>query len=170
MERSGRLLARVGNVFYNLNSSHTSDALEAVARDYAPKLANHRTRIMLDADLFRRIDELHGKRDALGLAEDQIRLLERLHLDFVRSGARLGPEAKARMAAIAERLASLHTAFGQNVLHDEKEWRLVLAEPDLAGLPDFVRAAAAEAAKERGLAGQYVITLSRSSVEPFLTF
>jgi peptidyl-dipeptidase Dcp len=170
MERSGRLLARVSNVFYNLNSSHTSDALEAVARDYAPKLANHRTRIMLDADLFRRIDELHGRRDALGLAEDQIRLLERLHLDFVRSGARLGPAAKARMAALAERLASLHTAFGQNVLHDEKEWQLVLAEADLEGLPDFVRAAAAEAAKERGLAGRYVVTLARSSVEPFLTF
>jgi peptidyl-dipeptidase Dcp len=170
MERSGRLLERVGNVFHNLNSSRTSDALEAVARDYAPKLAQHRMRIALDADLFRRVADLHARRGSLGLAEDQRRLLERHHLDFVRSGALLRPDEKRRMAAISERLASLHTAFGQNVLHDEDDWRLVLGAEDLDGLPGFVRDAASEAAKERGLDGRYVVTLARSSVEPFLTF
>ncbi len=74
------------------------------------------------------------------------------------------------MAALAERLATLHTLFGQNVLHDEREWRLVLDAADLDGLPDFVRTAAAHAAEERGLGGQYVVTLARSSIEPFLTF
>ena len=170
VERSGQLLDRVGRVFSNLDSSDTNPALEAIARDYAPKLAQHHTRIALDPGLFARIADLHARRGQLGLADDQMRLLERHHLRFVRAGARLGPDQKARMAAISERLATLHTLFGQNVLHDEREWRLVLDEGDLDGLPGFARAAAAQAAAERELPGQYVVTLARSSIEPFLTF
>ncbi|MGQ9367508.1 M3 family metallopeptidase [Azospirillum sp. ST 5-10] len=170
MERGGRLLNRVSHVFYNLNSSHTDDALEAVAREVAPKLAQHHMRVALNAALFARVDDLFERRAALGLEPDQLRLLEREHLGFVRSGARLDPDAKARMSAVSERLATLHTLFAQNVLHDEKAWQLVLDEADLAGLPTFARAAAAQAARERGLEGRYVVTLARSSVEPFLTF
>jgi len=170
LERSGRLLRRVRRVFFNLESSASTDAIEAIARHYVPKPPEHRMRVALDATLFQRIDDLHAQRASLGLAEDELRLLERYHLDFVRDGARLDPDGKARMAAISERLASLQTLFAQNVLHDEKEWRLVLAESDLDGLPDFNRAAAAEAARERGLDGRYVVTLARSSIEPFLTF
>src|SRR5438067_6230313 len=169
-ERSARLLRCVGRVFNNLTSSATNRELDAIDRDYAPKLAAHRSRIMLDPGLFARIDALWRERDRLGLAPDQRRLLERHHLNFVRAGALLSPAQKARMAEISERLASLHTLFGQNVLHDEDEWRLVLDENDLAGLPDFARATAAEAAKARGLDGHYAITLSRASVEPFLSF
>ncbi|MBV8888356.1 MAG: M3 family metallopeptidase [Alphaproteobacteria bacterium] len=170
MERSGRLLDRVGSGFSNLNASCTNDALEAIARDYAPKLAQHHAAIALDPDLFGRIDALYRQRETLGLAQDQFRLLERLHLRFVRSGALLGPEQKARMAEISEMLARLHTQFGQNVLHDEDGWQLSLEAADLDGLPDFARAAAAQAAEQRGLSGRYVVTLARSSVEPFLTF
>src|SRR5438270_4098715 len=170
VERSGALLRRVGRVFNNLTSSMTNPALDRIDRDYAPKLAAHRIKIMLDPGLFARIDALWRARDTLGLAPDQRRLLERHHLNFVRSGALLDPAQKTRMAEISTRLASLHTLFGQNVLHDEDEWRLMLEEGDLAGLPDFARAAAAEAAKARGLDGQYAITLSRASVEPFLSF
>src|SRR5260370_1060271 len=170
LERSGRLLRRVGRVFNNLDSSATNEALQAIDRDYAPKLAAHQMRIALDPGLFARIDALYRERDNLALRPDQRRLLERHHLRLVRSGARLGPEEKARMSAISERLATLHTLFGQNVLHDEDEWRLVLDEDELDGLPDFARAGAATAAAERGLAGRYVITLARASVEPFLAF
>jgi peptidyl-dipeptidase Dcp len=170
LERSGRLLRRVGRVFSNLTSSATNEALDQIDRDYAPRLAAHRIKIMLDPALFARLDALWRERDTLGLAPDQRRLLDRHRLNFVRNGALLDPAQKARMAAISERLASLHTAFGQNVLHDEDEWRLVLDESDLDGLPDFARAAAAEAARERGLDGRYAITLARASVEPFLTF
>jgi len=170
LERSGALLNRVSDLFYNLNSSASNKEIEAIARDYAPKLAAHRSKIALNPSLFACIDALYQKRDTLGLAPDQLRLLERYHTRFVRAGALLGPEQKTRMSEITARMASLHTHFGQNVLFDEDEWRLVLVAGDLAGLPDFARDAAAAAAKERGLDGKYVITLSRSSVEPFLTF
>src|SRR3954453_18717925 len=170
LERSGRLLTRIGRVFDNLTSSATNPALDAIDRDYAPCLAAHHTRILLDAALFARIDALYRVRDTLGLTLDQTRLLERYHLRFVRAGALLDPAQKSRMAAITERLATLHTLFGQNVLHDEDDWRLVLDEADLTGLPEFARAAASAAAVERGLAGKYVITLARASIEPFLAF
>jgi peptidyl-dipeptidase Dcp len=170
LERAGRRLDLVSRVFSNLDSSNTNDALEAIARNYAPKLAQHHTRHALDEVLFGRIAKLYARRETLGLAADQRRLLDRYHLRLVRSGALLRPEQKARMAAIAERLAVLHTLFGQNVLHDERDWQLVLHEADLDGLPDFARTAAAQAAKERGVAGRWVVTLARSSAEPFLTF
>lgn len=169
-ERCGRRLATATGVFYNLYSSCTNDALDAIARDYAPRFAQHYTRIVHNPAFFARVDALFRQRHGLGLDTAQMRLLERNHLEFVRAGAALAPDAKARMAAIAERLATLHTEFGQNVLHDEKAWQLVLEESDLDGLPGFARDAAAEAARERGLEGKYVITLARSSVEPFLTF
>ena len=170
LERSGRLIDRVGRVFSNLDASDTNPALEAIARDFAPKLAQHQMRIALDPKLFARIADLYARRADLGLTKDQLRLLERHHLRLVRNGALLNPEQKSRMAAISERLATLHTVFGQNVLHDEREWQLVLDEADLHGLPEFVRVAAAQAADERGLPGRYVVTLARSSIEPFLTF
>jgi peptidyl-dipeptidase Dcp len=170
MERSGRLLKRVGKVFFNLNASCTNDALEAIARDWAPKLARHQMRIAHNAELFQRIDDLHARRARLGLDLDQLRLIERRHLDFVRSGALLSAEQKRRLSAICERLATLHTLFAQNVLHDESGWRLVLGEEDLDGLPSFLRVAAARMGKEHGLEGRYVITLARSVIEAFLAF
>ena len=170
MERSGRLLNRVGRVFFNLNASSTNDALEAIARDWAPKLAQHQMQIVHNAELFGRIADLHARRARLGLELDQMRLLERRYLDFVRGGALLSVPQKRRLSAICERLATLHTLFAQNVLHDESEWQLVLNEEDLDGLPGFLRAAAAEMGKERGLEGRYIIALGRSIIEAFLTF
>ncbi|UEM21638.1 M3 family metallopeptidase [Skermanella mucosa] len=170
MEAAGRLLNRVCSVFFNLNSSHTNEHLEAIARDYSPKLAQYNARISLNPALFERVADLYARREDLGLESDQMRLLERSHLGFVRSGAALEPDAKVRMAEISERLATLTTLFGQHVQADEQAWQLVLEEADLDGLPGYVREAAAQAASERGLEGRYVITLLRSSVEPFLTF
>src|SRR4029077_8462223 len=163
LERSGRQLDRVSRMFSNLDASNTNEALEAIARDYAPKLAKHRMRMALDEGLFARIADLYARRGTLALAEDQMRLLERHHLRLVRSGALLGSEQKARMAALVEGLAVLHTLFGQNVLHDERDWQLVLDEPDLDGLPDFARIAAEQGADERGIAGRCGVTLARCS-------
>jgi peptidyl-dipeptidase Dcp len=169
LERSGRALARVGSVFGNLVASQGGEALEALDREMSPKLAQHGMQVSLDPAVFSRVDALHDQRETLALSEDQRRLLDRTHLGFVRSGAGLGPAEKARMTEISERLAVLHTEFGQNVLHDEKAWHLPLAETDLEGLPDFVRTGARQAAAERGMDG-YVVTLSRSLIDPFLTF
>ncbi|EHL99571.1 putative peptidyl-dipeptidase dcp [Acetobacteraceae bacterium AT-5844] len=169
LQRSGRTLTRVGNLFANLVVSQGGAELEALDRELSPALAQHGMRVALDEAVFRRVDALHARRAELNLEEDQLRLLERTHLGFIRSGAALSPEQKARMTAISERLASLHTAFGQNVLHDEKVWHLPLTAADLDGLPDFVRDGAAQAAEERGLQG-FAVTLSRSLIEPFLTF
>ncbi len=169
LQRSGRALGRIGAVFSNLVVSQGGDALQAVDTAMSPKLAQHGMAVALDPALFRRIDALHANRAAMDLEGDQLRLLERMHLNLIRSGAALGTADKARMSEISERLAVLHTQFGQNVLHDEKSWFLPLAEADLDGLPDFVRNGARQAAAERGTDG-YVITLSRSLIEPFLTF
>jgi peptidyl-dipeptidase Dcp len=121
--------------------------------------------------LFARVQALYERRRQLALTPEQLRLLERVQLDFVRAGAQLSGAAQARYAQLMQRLAELTTAFGQNVLHDESGWKLVLrSEDELAGLPDFVRASARAAAAERGLPDAHVITLSRSSIVPFLTF
>lgn len=170
-DRSGRLLARLDGLFYNLTSSETSPALQAVEMELAPLLAAHSSAISMHAGLFRRIDALHAQRDALALTDEQRRFLERLHLDFVRAGAKLAPAAQTRYAQVMERLAQLTTRFSQNVLADEASFRLVLrTDEDFAGLPDFVRAAARQAAADRGIADAGVITLSRSHIVPFLTF
>lgn len=170
LERGGRRLDQVASVFFNLAGAHTNDELQAIERDIAPLLARHRSDTYLNEALFKRIDALEADKEKLGLSAEQKRVLERYHLDFTRAGAGQPPEAKARLAAIAERLAALATRFGQNVLADEKDWLMLLGEPDLDGLPDFLVASAARIAADRGHPGQYAITLSRSSVEPFLQF
>jgi peptidyl-dipeptidase Dcp len=169
LERAGSLLNRVAATFFNLAGSRATEALQAVERDIAPLLARHNMQLALDTGIFRRVAELHARRASLGLEPDQLRLLERTHMSLVRCGAALDEAARARLTEISSRLATLHTRFGQNVLADENAWHMALAEGDLDGLPDFARAAARQAAAERGIAG-YAITLARSSVEPFLTF
>jgi len=170
LERSGRTLDRVAKVFFNLAGADTNDEIQAIEREIAPRLARHRSDTYLDDALFRRIDALKANEASLGVTPEQARVLNRYHLDFVRAGAGLGPEAKARLAAIGERLATLSARFGQNVLADEKAWAMWLEAGDLDGLPDFVVASAGRLAAERGRPGRYAVTLARSSVEPFLQF
>jgi peptidyl-dipeptidase Dcp len=171
LERSGRPLARASNVFDALISAHTNDALQEIEREMSPRFARHWTGMHLNGPLFRRIDALYRNRERLGLPAEARRVLERYHVTFTRAGAALEAAARARLAAISERLATLGTTFSQNVLSDEQAYALVLdTEADRAGLPDFVLAAARTAGNETGHPGQHVITLSRSSVEPFLQF
>ena len=170
-DASGRLLSRVEALFHNLAASATSDALQAAQRELAAPLAAHWSGVYMDPALFERVDALHARRDGLGLSAEQRRLLERVHLDFVRAGARLLGEARQRYAQLMQRLAELTTTFAQNVLHDEASYALPLrGEADLAGMPDFLRAAAQQAARERGLDCSHAITLARSLIVPFLTF
>ena len=170
LEQSGRELERVANVFFVKAGADTGEEIEAIERDISPLLARHSNAMYLDRKLFSRIGDLHARRDTLALNAEQARLLDRYHTRFVRAGGALDKAAQDRLAAINERLASLGTQFGQNVLADEKSYALILDETDLAGLPDFARAAAAAAAQERGHKGKYAITLARSSCEGFLQF
>ncbi len=172
LDRSGRLFTRIELLFGNLTVSDTNPQLQAVERAMAPRLAAHESAVHLHQGLFQRIDQLHARRAALGLDAESLRLLERIHLDFVLDGARLPPADRERYAQITQELANLSTRFAQNLLADEAGWLLELnGEADLAGLPESVRSAARGAAEQRGLgAGAYAVTLSPSLAEPFLTF
>ncbi len=170
-DRSGRRLSDLECLFYNLASANTSPGLQAVEREMAPRLAEHSSWVFMHEGLFRRLDALHADRDRWPADAEQRRLLERLHLDFVRAGARLTGDAQVRYAQVMARLATLTTQFAQNVLADESSYRLVLqGDDDLAGLPAFVRAAARQAAADRGIDAPGVITLARSHILPFLSF
>ncbi|HEX7922759.1 MAG TPA: M3 family metallopeptidase [Bradyrhizobium sp.] len=168
LERSGKLLSKVSAVFYDLVSAHSSPAILEIDKEVSPRMARHWNPIMMNAVLFGRIAMLHEKRASLGLTGEQMRLLERTYTRFHRSGAGLDDAAKARMAAINERLAQLGTSFSHHLLGDEQEWSMELGEGDRAGLSDTFVAAAKAAAEERGKPGKAIVTLSRSSVEPFL--
>jgi len=169
LERAGHDLDRVASVFFNLTGSHTNAELQAVERAITPRLARHGSAIYLNAALWARISAVDPEAERLG--PEERRVLDRYRTRFRRSGADLAPEAKDRMAEIAARMAELGTTFSQNLLADESSFALPLeTEDDLAGLPPFLRAAAASAARERDSAHGHVITLSRSLIEPFLVF
>ncbi|WP_294641935.1 M3 family metallopeptidase [uncultured Aureimonas sp.] len=169
LERAGRPLARVAALFFTLAGANTNEGIQRVEREVSPKLSRHGSRISLNAELFARIDALFERRHEAGLDAQALRLLERTHSGFVRSGARLEGEDRQRFADINARLAELGTRFSQNVLADESAYARPVAETDLAGLPPFLVSAMADAAEERGLGG-HVVTLSRSIVVPFLTY
>ena len=171
LEQSGRLLARVADVFFNLTGADTNEQLQAVERNVAPVLAAHDSAVYLNAKLFARIEDLFRRRQKLKLNDEEARLLDRTYTAFIRAGAKLNTKSKKRVAAINARLAMLVTRFGQNVLADEQSWHMLLKTPaDLAGLPGGVVSAAQRAAVALGYPDQHAITLSRSSVESFLQF
>ena len=151
MERAERGLDRVAAVFFNLAGAHTNDAIEALQRELSPRLAAHHAETMMNAALFARVDALFARQAELGLTPEQDAGARRSTTGCSSAPARgsRAPTA-ARLKAIVQRLASLGTAFGQNVLADEKAWALPLAPDDLAGLPADLVAAAAQAAAERG--------------------
>lgn len=170
LEKSGRLLTKVEGVFYNLTSAATNEALQAIEMELAPRLSAHWSAISMHPVLFARLDEVYRQRDGLGLDAESLRVLERYHLDFVRAGAQLKGGNRDRLAAIAQRLAVLGTQFSQNVLGDEEDWTLPLTEAQMAGVPASARDAAAAKAQALKLNAPFAVTLSRSSVEPFLQY
>lgn len=170
LELGGEALDHVSSIFWCRAGAHTNEAIQALERDISPKMSRHFSAISMNERLFARIDELYQRRDALKLDAETLRVLEKTWKNFVRSGARLDAAGKKRLAAINEELSSLGTTFGQNLLADERDWALFLDEADIAGLPEFLKSAMAEAAEMRGQKGRYAVTLSRSIYEPFSTF
>ena len=170
LEKCGRLLTKIEGVFYNLTSSATNEALQAIEMELAPRLSAHWSAISMHQVLFARLDEIYQKRDGLGLDAESLRVLERYHLDFVRAGSQLKGGNREHLAAIAQRLAVLGTKFSQNVLGDEEDWTLPLTEAQMAGVPASARDAAAAKAQALKLDAPFAVTLTRSSVEPFLQY
>jgi peptidyl-dipeptidase Dcp len=171
MDAAGALATKVSGVFNNLMSAETNDQLQAANRQIVPMLTAMRDDINLDPKLFERVKTLWQKRDALGLTPVQAKLLDDSYKGFVRSGANLDPVKKERLRAINAELSTLGTKFSENLLHDTNGWRLVIDKAeDLAGLPESVKAAGAEAARRAGLAGKWVYTLHVPSMTPFLQY
>lgn len=173
MELSGSELSKVARVFFNVARTESNEELQVLQREISPKLTRHNNQILTNDALFARIKTIYEQRNDDGLNAlnaEQIRLTERVYRQFVRAGANLDAEQQARLAEINETLSSLTTQFGQNVLNDTAAFTLELSQDDLDGLPTSVIEAAAAKAKARGLDNKYVITLNRSSVEPFLQF
>jgi peptidyl-dipeptidase Dcp len=169
LERSGELLDRVDAVFSNLNEAETNDELQAIAKEVAPLQAALRDDVYLNEPLFARVKAVWDERHTLDLEPEQARLLQETWKDFVRSGANLDAAGKTRLREINKELSVLSVTFSENLLKETNRWRLVVdKKEDLAGLPDRMVAAGAEAAKEAGLEGRWVYTLQRPSIEPFL--
>eukprot|EP01132_Coremiostelium_polycephalum_P001663 gene1663-2087_t len=171
LQLSGEGLNRVSSIFWMRAGANTNDTIQALERVIAPKMSRHYSSIMMNPQLFARIDSLYEQRDFLGLDAETDRVLEKTWKGFVRSGARLDEQGKARLADINEKLAGFGAQFGQNVLKDEADWALFITdEAQMEGLPDFVRAAMRGAAEERDRPDAWAVTLSRSIIEPFLSF
>jgi peptidyl-dipeptidase Dcp len=169
LERSGQMLGRVKDVFFNLISANTSPVLDQTQQDIAPKLAEHEDAIFLDPALFARIEQLYQQRAGLGLDPESLRLLERYRTDFVRAGARLSPAEKDQLRKMNQQLSSLTTQFQQNLLKSSNEGAIVIDKvADLDGLSAEGIAAAAQAAASRKLEGKWLITLQNTTDQPVL--
>lgn len=169
LEQSGKLLDNARRIFGNLNGTDTNDTRKQINNTYAPKFAAHRDAIMLDPQLFARVEAVYNQRNGLGLDAEGVRLVEEYYDGFVRSGAKLGDADKARLKDINARLAELGTEFSNNVL-DEVNDSAVLVDDraELAGLSESQIATAAKAAADKGHEGKYLLTLLNTTGQPIL--
>ena len=169
LEASGEGLDKVLSVFFSLAGADSNPERQELQRDFGPKLAAYSSEVTGNKQLFARVRGLWEDRDTLGLSDEQARLLMLTHRRFVRAGAALDGEEDQRMRRIMARLAELGTQFTQNLLADEAEWYMKLDDQAIETLPDFLKTAAYDAGREKGLE-RPVITLSRSLIVPFLQY
>lgn len=171
LERAGSTLNNVQTVYGVWSSTMNGPEFQVVQREMAPRLAAFNDKITQNAALFRRIEAVYNSPEKSKWTPEQQRLAWLYYTNFVRAGARLDAQSKSRLSEINQKLAGLYTRFSQNVLADETEQFLVLkSEAELAGLPQSLRDAAAAAATTKKLQGSWVITNTRSSIDPFLTY
>lgn len=171
MERSGSTLDRVATIYGVWGSTMNGPEFQVVQREMAPRLAAFSDQITQNEALFRRVEAVYNSPEKSKWTPEQQRLAWFYYTNFVRAGARLNAQSKARLSEINQKLAGLYTRFSQNVLADETELFLALkSEAELAGLPQSVRDAAAAAAATKKMPGAWVITNTRSSIDPFLTY
>jgi len=171
LDYSGQMLSRVSGVFFNLNEANTNDSLQAIAKDVAPLLSHHTDNINMNAGLFKRIKAVYESKATLKLNSEQSKLLDETYSRFQRGGADLDDAKQKLLRAVNEKLSSLTLKFGENLLAETNAFKLVIdKKEDLAGLPQGIIDAAAEAAKENKMDGKWVFTLNNPSVMPFLTY
>jgi peptidyl-dipeptidase Dcp len=169
LEKSGQMLMRMLLVFYNKSSSDTSDELDAIEEEMAPKLAAHQDAIQLNPVLFKRIKDLYDARESIGLNTEDAWLLERYYKDLIHAGAHLTEAQRDRLKELNEELSKLETQFGKNVLADTNDLAvLVDSEKELDGLSENQIAAAAAAAKDRGHDGKWLIGMVNFTGNPVL--
>jgi peptidyl-dipeptidase Dcp len=171
LDYSGYRLMEINLVFSNLNSSHTNEELQQIAREMTPRLSAHFTNIMLNTELFERVEAVQEQKESFDLNPEQHELLERTYKSFVRGGAALEGEKRERLREINEQLSVLTLEFGDNIRDETNKFELVIDNrDDLAGLPDDLVNTASEVARERGHEGKWVFTHHNPSVMPFLTY
>ncbi|WP_313547061.1 M3 family metallopeptidase [Leifsonia aquatica] len=169
LERSGGVLQRVAEVFFNKSSSDSTDFTNALEEEMAPRLAAHQDAILLNPALYARIAAVHAQLDDLGLDAESRYLVERYHTEFTLAGAGLDDADKERLREYNQRLSTLTTRFEKNLLADTNDLAVVLdSAEELDGLGEGEISAAAEAARERGLDGKYVVTLVLPTGHPWL--
>ena len=169
LEKSGQMLMRMLLVFYNKSSSDTSDALDAIKEEMAPKLAAHQDAINLNPTLFKRIKDLYEAREAIGLNNEDAWLLERYYKDLIHAGAHLSDAQRDRLKELNEELSKLETQFGKNVLADTNELAVLVDRiEELAGLSENEIASAAIAATDRGHEGKWLIGMVNFTGNPVL--
>ena len=170
MEYAGQTLDRVAGIFFNLMEANTNDKMQEIAEQISPMLTEYSMYVSLNPVLFEKVKAVYEKRNELGLAQDQMKLLEDNYKSFVRGGANLSDEDKAVYSKWSEELSLITLQFSKNVLAATNAYTLhVTDSADLAGLPDFVRSMAAETAAEKGLEG-WAFTLQAPSYGPFLKY
>ena len=180
LERTGKLLSKVQRVFSNLASSNTNQKLQELQRELSPMLSAHYDKIVLNEDLFKRVEEIWNNRESTDLTKEQQKLLKDTRKQFVRSGALLDESQKKKITEINSKISELSTEFGQNLLAETNGFELILNKSDLDGLSDAVVSAAYEAASQKmdkadsedekeKYKDKYVFTPHRTSMYPFLT-
>ncbi len=170
MERAGKPIDRAFTYYGIWSANLSTPEFREIQGRMAPRLSEYGTAITQNAALFDRVRQVYESRETLGLRPDQVRVVELVYDGFARNGATLDGPAKARYAAIDQRLAELYTAFGNNVLADEEGYVTYVTADQLSGLPASFVAAAGSAAEQRGRPGEYAVTNTRSSMDPFLTY
>ena len=170
LEYSGATLNRVAGIFYNINEANTSDRMQEIAEQISPMMTEYSLSIMLNGDLFKRVKAVYDQMDSLDLDTEEAKLLKETYKSFADNGANLSDEEKAKYSKIQEELSLATLKFGKNTLAATNAYIMHLTnEEDLAGLPDFVKDAAALEAKNRNLEG-WVITLQQPSYSPFMQY
>jgi peptidyl-dipeptidase Dcp len=169
LELSGQILKRMALVFFNKSSSDTTDALDAIEEELAPKFAAHQDAIQLNPQLWARIKDLYERRENLGLDPESAWLLDRYHREFIHAGAHLTEEQRETLKTYNERLSSLDTEYGQRVLADANDLAIIVDDvAELDGLTETQIATAEAAAKTRGLEGKWVIPMVNFTGHPLL--